>query len=193
MGKLRAYLPGGLEVALFIVLTGLVGLWGFRFEDIALALIGYVVIVLGLNDTFFSRGVRKGIADIRSNVLGVVLVAIAATLLLIWDFSAESVFFIIVFLTFLIYQWDSRVLAGAALLSLVGCVAFLTFKYDADAEAMAVWAYYFLVMTVVLQIIEYRRHPDRFAEGEEKAGEETPALPPLDLRTIQKSRNAMLQ
>jgi len=42
-------------------------------------------------------------------------------------------------------------------LSLASCPFLLSFKKDELAEKMAVYAYFFLVMTVVLQIVEYRR------------------------------------
>lgn len=41
-------------------------------------------------------------------------------------------------------------------------------------------------MPVALQIIEYKRHPERFPEGEEggdMSASEASALPPLDLRS----------
>ncbi|MBI4093561.1 hypothetical protein HY417_01225 [Candidatus Kaiserbacteria bacterium] len=180
VSKLRAYLPGAYEIALFIIVVALVWMWGLRPEDMVLAFIGYTIVVLGLNDTFFSRGIRKALHDIRQNVLKLVLVGIICTLLLIWGASSESTIFLGTFFAFLLYEWDSRVLAGAALVSLGGCIAFLLFNYEADAEQMAIYAYYFLVMTVVLQIIEYKRHPDRFAE--EEARKEADRSP-LDLRS----------
>lgn len=181
MSKLRQYLPGWLEVALFFVLTGLVGVWGFRLEDTVLALIAYTIIVLGLNDTFFSRGIKRGIADIRENPLRLILVVIISALLLIWNFSVEATIFISALFAFLLYEWDSRVFAGAALISLASCVALLMLGDDVGAEQMAIYAYYFLVITVVLQIIEYKRHQERFVEGDAKEAS-APPRHSLDLR-----------
>ncbi len=42
------------------------------------------------------------------------------------------------------------------------CLVLLVTKQDALAKQMTIYAYYFLAMTVVLQIIEYKRHPEEF-------------------------------
>ena len=91
-------------------------------------------------------------------------------LLFIWQFSFEVIFFLTLFLAFALYGWDNRVIGGLALLSLASCPFLLLFKQADLAEIMAVYAYFFLVLTVVLQIIEYQRHPELFreAENEEK-------------------------
>mgnify|MGYP001619711074 CR=1 FL=1 len=52
-----------------------------------------------------------------------------------------------------------RVIAAGALVSLASCPFLLIVGEDSFAEQMAVYAYYFLVMTVVLQIIEFKRSP----------------------------------
>jgi uncharacterized membrane protein len=69
---------------------------------------------------------------------------------------------------FLVYEWENRIIAFLALVSLASCPVLLSFKKDALAETMAVYAYFFLVMTVVLQIVEYKRHPNRFPDDEDK-------------------------
>ena len=158
------HLPSGLELLFGAVLVLLVGIWGFKTEDFILAALAYAAVLLGFNDTFFSRGIRKAIRDIKHNGLVLLLIAIIAALLTIWKVSGESICFISVLVAFLLYQWDSRVLAGMALICLASCPVLLIFGFEADAEMFAVWAYYFLVMTVVLQIVEYKRYPDRFRE-----------------------------
>ena len=60
----------------------------------------------------------------------------------------------------MLYQWDSRLVAGGALISLISSLILLVAKQDALAEQMAVYAFYLLAMTVVLQIIEFKRHPE---------------------------------
>lgn len=47
---------------------------------------------------------------------------------------------------------ESRISAGLAIVLLVACPLFLMFKKDAVAETLAVYAYYFLVITVITQI-----------------------------------------
>jgi len=102
--------------------------------------------------------------DINSNRLPLALISIVVLLLIIWSVSFESIFFIVLFLFFLFYSWDSRIIAVLALISLASCPILLSFKKDDWAEQMAVYAYFFLVMTVVLQIIEYKRHPQNFSD-----------------------------
>ncbi len=75
-----------------------------------------------------------------------------------------------VFLLFAIYDWENRIVGVFALLSLVSCPVLLQFTPDDRAEVMAVYAYFFLAMTVGLQLIEYKRFPERFPE-EENDGE----------------------
>lgn len=73
----------------------------------------------------------------------------------LWGLSSALLWFL--FLSFLFYGWESRIIATMALISLASCPFLLYFKKDALAETMAVYAYFFLVMTVVLQIVELKR------------------------------------
>ena len=56
---------------------------------------------------------------------------------------------------------DSRYAAGAALVFLVSCPLLSIFKKDILAETFAVYAYYFLVVTVLTQIRALRRDNQR--------------------------------
>jgi len=56
-----------------------------------------------------------------------------------------------------LYILDSRLSAGAALVLLASCPILLIAKKDSLAETMAVYAYYFLVITVITQIRELRK------------------------------------
>ena len=71
------------------------------------------------------------------------------------------------FTLFLLYEWENRIFGVCALLCLAACPVLLTWKLDAQAEEVAVYAYFFLVMTVTLQLIEFKRHPERFPEEKE--------------------------
>ena len=93
-------------------------------------------------------------------------------------FGSEAMVFWTVFLSFLLFGWDSRFAGALAILALTACPILLSLDFQADAEQVAVYAYYLLVMTVVLQIIEFKRHPERFVE--EKVEKPKPVL---DLRT----------
>lgn len=74
-----------------------------------------------------------------------------------------------VFLLFAYYDWENRIVGVFALLSLVSCPVLLQLKRDDQAEVMAVYAYFFLAMTVGLQLIEYKRFPERFPEDEDES------------------------
>ena len=52
---------------------------------------------------------------------------------------------------------ESRISASIALLFLISCPILLILKKEGIAETMAIYAYYFLVITVVTQIREYWR------------------------------------
>src|SRR5437016_833192 len=89
---------------------------------------------------------------------GAVLAAVfaAAYVLSGWEAAALWCFF----LAFLLFAWDTRIPGVLALLFLASCPVLLIFHLDTRAEQSAVYAYYFLVMTVVLQIVEYKRKPE---------------------------------
>jgi hypothetical protein len=70
------------------------------------------------------------------------------------------------FLSFAWFDWDNRIVGVMGLFCIALCPFFIQFKHDDWAEVSAVYAWFFLVITVGLQLIEYKRHPERF-EGEE--------------------------
>jgi hypothetical protein len=77
-------------------------------------------------------------------------------------FDLESAILWTIFLVFARFDWDSRYVGGMAIFWLLLCPFFLYLQLDAAAEQSAVYAYFLLVITVVLQIIEYFKYPDRF-------------------------------
>ena len=114
----------------------------------------------------FGKWLIKDIKTKKWKILLAIVLAIGAYFL--WGFSSALLW--LLFLVFLFCAWDSRVIAGLALISLVTCPILLQMKKDDTAETMAVYAYFFLVMTVFLQIFEYRRdsklHPDSSESSE---------------------------
>jgi len=86
---------------------------------------------------------------------GLIVLILSFGAFFLWDLSSALLW--LLFLLFLIYGWENRIIAFLALISLASCPFLLSFKKDELAEKMAVYAYFFLVMTVVLQIVEYRR------------------------------------
>lgn len=128
--------------------------------------LGAVLVVVLLNKNIVTHGIRKGIRDVQKEYLYSYIILIIVVLFFIWKVNTEAIIFLTLFITFAIYDWESRVLATGALVSLASCPVLLILKQDTFAEQMAVYAYYFLVMTVVLQIIEFKRHPESFKEEE---------------------------
>ncbi len=155
-----------LEIVLFVILGFLMMLWEAGLELSGIVLFVYFISIIGLNSRYVQWGIARGLGDMRRDALSFALLIIFLTLLIIWEFKTESIFFLITFSAFLLYGWDSRVVAGGALVSLASCPFLLIVGEDAFAEQMAVYAYYFLVMTVVLQIIEFKLHPELSTEEE---------------------------
>ena len=122
-----------------------------------------------------SRGtmvVRTGLERLRSDVVAhpwrLLLALTIAALFGAW-FGVRAFALWSVFLLFAFYDWENRIVGVLALLSLVSCPVLLQLKRDDQAEVMAVYAYFFLAMTVGLQFIEYKRFPERFPEDEDES------------------------
>ena len=109
------------------------------------------------------QGMTKVVSDIRHKPLRLVAVMIVSVVLGIVMGPRAGVLWLL-FLSFAVYEWENRVVGVLALVSLASCPVLLSLNQNDWAEVMAEWAYFFLVITVILQLIEYKRHPDRFAE-----------------------------
>lgn len=122
----------------------------------------------GLFRTAVRRVRPAGLAFLRNRLTEIrkqpwwlaVAVLVAAGMWLRFGWRGGVLWFL--FMMFLLYDWDDRVIGSAALASLVSCPILLALKKEAAAETMAVWAFFFLTMTVALQIVSLRRHPERF-------------------------------
>ena len=150
-----------LEELLLIVVISFLFIQPLSLEIISGIVIGYATIIVLLNSSYVHRGIRKALVDIKRENLYGILLLIILILLFIWQVNVESIFFIFIFFSFLLYGWDSRITAFGALVSLASCPVLLIFQNQSLAEDMAVYAYYFLVITVVLQIIEYRNQYEK--------------------------------
>ena len=92
--------------------------------------------------------------------VGKTILATTLTFIVGIIFDPDIAFFWGLFIFFLLFGWDSRYVGALAILALTACPILLALDYKVDAELAAVWAYYFLVMTVILQIIEFKRNPE---------------------------------
>ncbi|MEA1963458.1 MAG: hypothetical protein U9M94_04470 [Patescibacteria group bacterium] len=109
------------------------------------------------------KGARRAIADIQEKKTYSGLLAVFFALIF-WKISLSAALLWVLFFSFLFYKWENRVIVSLALLCLMSCPFLLAGGNQEMAEIMAVYAYYFLAMGVVLQIIEFKRNPERIFE-----------------------------
>jgi len=105
---------------------------------------------------FLKKAFWRVVNDIKAKKYRGILALILAGFFF-WQYNLSAGLLWLLFLLFLFYAWENRIISVMALISLASCPILLSLKKDALAEQMAVYAYFFLVMTVFLQIIEYRR------------------------------------
>lgn len=86
---------------------------------------------------------------IRAFTLGVVVGVLAISV------STEAAMLWGLFLGFLFFRLDKRILGSIAIMFLATCPFLLAFSKTNLAEQAAVYAYYLLVMSVILQIVEH--------------------------------------
>ena len=91
-----------------------------------------------------------------------VSLAVAGGTLYLFDLSSALLWF--AFVLFLLYDFDNRFLGAVAILCLTACPVLLALYMDDVAEQVAVYAFFFLVMTVVLQLVDLKRHPEEYVE-----------------------------
>jgi len=85
--------------------------------------------------------------------VGAVLIAVLFATLV----SLTSAIVISFFLLGLLLEIDSGVPLAIALILLLVCPLLLVIKQNSSAEILAVWAYYFLAIGIILQFIDYMR------------------------------------
>jgi len=152
-----------LESALFVVLVAFCAIWDFQLIYSTIAVTLFLIVVFGINDTLISRGIGSGIVDIRSRPLFLVFTLVMLVFFLILGITYETAAFLVAFLVFALYAWDYRIFAVCTVLALTGCIVLLILDIQSVAEQMAICAYYFLVMTIMLQFIEYGRNRIEYA------------------------------
>ena len=116
----------------------------------------------------------------RENVREILLIATALICVVIAFTFKENeelrtfLIFAFYFVVSLIYSLDSRYPIAAAILLLISAAIFLP-KDEAFANKLAIYAYYFLVVGVALQLIEYikEQRKEDTEENEELTSEES--------------------
>jgi hypothetical protein len=72
-----------------------------------------------------------------------------------WNFFEVAIFLIFIYI--ILHPVESRIMAMPALFFLVLTPFFLVFKQEIIAEKLAIYCYYFLIMTVMMGIYEVRQ------------------------------------
>ena len=104
---------------------------------------------------FLSKIFKNILSDFKyKKWRGLITLAVSVAAYFLWGLSSAILW--LLFLAFLVYGWENRIIAACALICLVGCPFLLASKAEALTEQVTVYAYFFLVMTVILQIIDYR-------------------------------------
>lgn len=146
-----------LEVILLVILTIFLGLWGFPIGYTIALFVAFLVMISFLNSSLISGAFLKGIRDMYKERFSTAFIVVLILLMVIWSASIELIAFVTLFFAFLLYPWDNRIIAFCAMVCLAACPFLLIYNQENLAEQMATYAYYFLVITVVLQIVEYKR------------------------------------
>ena len=154
-----------LEIILLAIILIILLLWNIDNKMIIFTIFLSFLLLYAWQSGLIRTGLKHlkiNKRNLKKKKLEIILLAIILILLLLWQFKIESIVLLLLFFSFLFFKWDSRFIASMALLSLASCPFLLIFKKEPAAEQMAIYAYYFLVMTVVLQIVEYKRQPGDF-------------------------------
>jgi hypothetical protein len=110
--------------------------------------------------TWIKRALYRVIKDIRNKKYrGLVVLVPFVGCYSLWGFASALMWCL--FFSFLFYDWENRIIAVFALVSLIICPILLIFGMESAANRVAEYVYFFLLMTVILQIVEYFRHPER--------------------------------
>lgn len=91
--------------------------------------------------------------------LSVLWLAVTIFIGINYAFSFVEMLILAYFGLSLIWKLDSRIAASLALFFLVATPILLMLKNDALAETFAIYAYYFLVITVIRLVFEFKNSP----------------------------------
>jgi hypothetical protein len=146
-----------LEFLYFAIVAVLLFIWQVDIVTSVAVYCAVGMLYAYLHIPLVRRAFIKAARDIVHRRGESIVIVLALILMYVWAFSPESMLFLTIFLAFLFYRWDSRITAGGALVSLIACATLLAFGNETYSEQLAVYAYYFLAMTVVLQVLELKR------------------------------------
>jgi len=104
---------------------------------------------------------------VKRKLLSIVLLMVVAGVVYFAGVKAGILWFL--FLSFALYDWDNRIIGSFGIVSLISCPFLIQLNYEVYAENMAVNAWFFMVIFVALQMINFIRHPESVETDYEKA------------------------
>lgn len=116
----------------------------------------------------FKNSPKEFFKDVWSAKWKFVIIFLISTFAL-FHWGAASAVLWAIFLIFILYDYNSNVLTAVAVVALMSCPALLwlsthgfDFDFEAAAEQMAIYAFFFLAMSVAIQIVDLKRYPDTY-------------------------------
>jgi len=109
---------------------------------------------------FLKNNITTTVFNLKYYVVHNKYLAILLTLifiLLFWKASPTLTILYVIFLLFLLNKWDSRITIFLAMVCVAFCPFLIILKKESLAENFAIFAYYFFLFTVLLQIFEFKR------------------------------------
>ena len=103
----------------------------------------------------FLRVIENINADFRAHTVRTAIIFAILTTVFIFSENILLAFLVGTILAILFLGWDSRFFIGFALIFLIFCPFLLAFDKQAIAEKLAVYAYYLLVVGVIMQLIQH--------------------------------------
>ena len=108
---------------------------------------------------------RKLVRGFAEKYIRIIVTAIALIIGVYLNFEITELVFFVYLIWIILTPTPSRNLAMIAILLLAMTPVFMIMKRDSWAETFAIYAYYFLILTVGTAILEYRK----VSQSEDKA------------------------
>lgn len=117
----------------------------------------YLGIIVGANKAF-----DRAENDFGENRKAVLFLG-ALCLVGFFSMGFEETILLITFLAFFIFRWDIRIISFLSLFSLVGSCMLSLFDLEGNAKKLAVFAFYFFLMGIILHIREMVSEKESFS------------------------------
>lgn len=81
--------------------------------------------------------------------------------LMLWSTNLVAALLITLFFVFLQYKWDNEIITSLAIILLLISFILIIFAKLKLAESVAIYAFYFLLLTTILQISQFYKQAKR--------------------------------